>query len=245
MRHDRIFFRKVVQSDSSRRRFNYWLKWLKPLWKSITSARFIQTSTRLLIAIFYKLAALLFLIFATEESSFASSRFTGSLGYTAATVNSGAGNLTEDPYGFSFAYDQILSARSSFGFEHLRTLTRDQGTWSTAVALTGLRYKYYPIMPIAPINRGDDTSKVSFIKTRNLSPYVGLGTGFAQSSLRDRIGGVQARGTAGVYFAVYAGLELPVSGPVGVSFDLMISNQVFGSGEVQTQSGLLSIFIYF
>lgn len=183
-------------------------------------------------------------VFAEYASIKSRTRLGGTFGYGNADVTVSGESANESPGAFSLFYDYILDDRRIFGVEHMRSITYDSGTVSTAISFTGFYGKWYFVSPISQRLYSEGQAFGTYLVQKSISPYVAAGFGFGQSSLRDKVGDAQIKGSVGFYTAIKGGVELPLYKSLGGMFEAAYTTTVFGEGQIGMLTMMLGLFIY-
>lgn len=169
----------------------------------------------------------------------------GSLGYGYSESIVSGQTSSEEPGAFNFFAEYVIDSHKIFGAEHLRSLAVDQGQFSTAIAFTGLYMKWFNSVAVSEDIPNSNYISGDYLIQKNIAPYLEAGVGFAQSSIRDKIGGALAKGAVGVYLSVKVGVELPVYRSLGMFWNLGYERTVIGEGTISMQNSCLGLYLYF
>ena len=161
-------------------------------------------------------------------------RVAGNAGYGSADVNVEGVSLNESPGTFAVSVDYAVHSRLSFGAAHLRSMKNDENEMSSAISLTGLTGRWYPMAPAAQTSSDRLRVVRQSFTSQNLAPFIESGVGFVQSSLRARRIEERGKGTAvGVYLGLSGGLEIPINDRAGMVVESGYYRSVVGTGTVQ------------
>lgn len=169
----------------------------------------------------------------------------GSLGYGYSESIVSGQKSTEEPGAFNFFAEYVIDSHKIFGAEHLRSLAVDQGQFSTAISFTGLYMKWFNSVSVSEDISNSNYISGDYLIQRNIAPYFEAGVGFAQSSIRDKVGGALAKGAVGVYLSAKVGFELPLYRWMGAFWDLGYERTVIGEGTISMQNSCLGLYFYF
>lgn len=145
---------------------------------------------------------------------------------------------SEGPLTQAFTVEKLFHSRLSLGVEHLRSL---QTNLVTSASFSGLLARYYinaapePFVPAGRIDPED-------LRILDLSVFVGLGMGLAQSSRLPNGTGLSSN-AAGFYLSPRAGVEYQLNESMGVRAELTVGSLLVGTGSL-SQVSMGGAFIY-
>lgn len=186
-----------------------------------------------------------FLLFIMSQTAFGEVlRLGATSGLGVSKVDTEDLQQSESPGAFSIFVGYSSDYRLLFGFEHVRSYSISP--LSTGVSFSGVFARWHFLNPI-PTTWNREGRDESFLIRRSLSPYLGGGAGFAQSSLFPGEGASQddLLNAVSVYIAGKAGLEYPVWNRFGLLAELNLMVTVFGSGELTALNALAGLYYNF
>ena len=167
-------------------------------------------------------------------------------GYGNADVNVEGIGFNEGPGSFSAFIEYPLHSRLSVGAQHVRSLKNDAGEVSTAVSLTGLTARWYPLSSGPSGGESALRAVKESIKSENIALFVQGAAGFSQTSLRTKRVEDRGKGTSvGVYLGVETGLELPLTGQLGLMSVLGFNRTIMGTGTLQMLTATMGFYFIF
>lgn len=160
-------------------------------------------------------------------------------GGSAATLN--GITRTEGPLGINLFIDYSFNSQFTLGAEHSRSLK--SGT--AAVGFTGLTGKFYLWTPSPQyMENPDDVPKENYLIQKNITPYFGFSTGFAQASIQSRSNTESPVLTTNLYSAFKLGLEYPIVQRWGARSELSYAISLGGEGSVIGYHVLIGAFYF-
>lgn len=171
-------------------------------------------------------------------------RFAPNFGMGSSSVKGSALSQGESPLSFGASVEYIAGPRITLGLEHQRTGAMKPV--STGVSVSGLMMKWYYLNP-APLARSSLASEGSgsYLFERNLAPYFGAGTGFAQSSLLPEASGGPVSNSVVVYGKARAGLDIPWLDRAGITLEASAASTVAGFGAISMFTVTTGIYFFY
>lgn len=147
------------------------------------------------------------------------------------TVMSNEATESEGPLTQAWTVEQLFHSRLALGVEHLRSFKTNL---TTSTSFSGLLGRYYlnaaPTKLLTAEKMGTDV-----IINHDLSVFVGLGFGFAQSSRLSNDVGLSSN-AAGLYISPRTGVEFQLTESLGVRGEFIYAMTVVGTGRIQMTS---------
>ena len=178
------------------------------------------------------------------QAQASSLRTGGMLGLGDSVVNTSENLVrSESPLSYSFFLEYSFDSRLALAAEHVRSLSLSPS--STGISMTGLHGKYYFYTP-HPQNLKPQLGSRSSINLiqKNISPFVGLGMGFSQSSVLPRTDAESAAVSAGMYLKASFGVEYPLWSKWGLRSEVSYGTSIVGTGQIQMLNWLWGIYAY-
>ena len=147
----------------------------------------------------------------------------------------------EGPLVQSFTIEFVQHSKLLLWVEHMRSF--NMSPMATSISFTGIFGRYYFNASPTPYASGDDV-KPGEIIIRDICYFLGVGTGFTQSSLPTDDDGFTAN-AAGIYLSPRGGAEMSLTRRLGVRGELMLAMSLIGTGQITSMSLLGSFFYTF
>lgn len=163
----------------------------------------------------------------------------GGLGLGQTTMSNEA-KETEGPLTQAWTVERLFHSRLSIGVEHLRSLKTNL---TTSSSFSGLMARYYINTSPTKLNSPEGMS-FDTVVSRDVSMFVGMGFGFAQSSRLPNDVGLSSN-VAGLYVSPRAGAEYQLNKHLGVRGELIYATSISGEGNlsmISVGSGLYWLF---
>lgn len=148
---------------------------------------------------------------------------------------------TEGPLGFVTFVDYSFDSRFTLGAEHQRSL----GGSASSIGFTGVTGKWYFWTPQPEWLVDDEHSfKTSILIQKNIVPYLGVSTGFAQASFPKNDKVDKDIMVVGPFVALKVGLEYPVIGRWGTRAELSYGITLAGTGQAEAIFGFFGLYYF-
>lgn len=190
-----------------------------------------------------KVVPLLIALFWGAIANGASIRLGAMAGFANASAKTSETSLSEGPFGGAAFIDYSLDDRRSLGVEHIRSASL--APVSTAVSFTGIFGKWYPYTPQPQYIPADKDLKLSTIGLRDLSPFVGVGLGFVQSSIPGIFKGDKDANAVGLYINLKGGVEYPIWRMIGIRLESGVAVSFGGTGDVSMPYMMMGFYAFF
>lgn len=163
------------------------------------------------------------------SNCFAAARFAVLAGYgNGASTNEKT--FTEGPLMIMLKLDVDYLPHWVYGLEHSRAIGTDDNSSDISETSFGLRYHFLNPVSFKGFNQAK-TDDVHFsVSRRGLSPYVGLGLGFASSGSKEEE--KAANNSFSLIGKIKGGLHWQLSSKYGLDFDGSYSLPLAGNGEI-------------
>lgn len=167
-------------------------------------------------------------VYADEGAS--NIRLVGSVGFGSAGAENEGVIKTEEPLALGFSAEYSMNSRFTLGFEH----NRSWQTTKSNIGATGIAGRWYLWAPHGQYFKNpSDVITETAILHKGYIPYLGLSTGFAQSSLPRKTAVGRDVSVAKAYLSGKFGVESPISGPWGWRSELSWTEGFVGEGSIR------------
>ncbi|MES2856528.1 MAG: outer membrane beta-barrel protein [Bdellovibrionota bacterium] len=191
-----------------------------------------------------KISVIVVVMMTVMTASADSIRVGADLGFGQGMLESDGSSFEEGPGAFSAYGEYALNSKLLLGVHHLRTVEQDDGEISTAISFTGLTARWFPLAPVQQVRAKSAGRAV--MSGSSFSPFVLGAFGLGQSSIRAKNFDERGKGTSvGSYVGVQGGVEYPLTGALGLTFQAGYYRTLIGTGNLSLLSTTAGLYLFF
>ena len=187
-------------------------------------------------------------LFASSLAFASDPRFGIRLGYGASSVTKSGIIRSDSPGAFSFYFEYPFNSSVTISGEYKRSL--NLSPFESAISFVELVTKYFFFVPMPQKMAKQEDAPKSFFVQRNISPYVGFGVGYAQSSFASKfdtiLGDLWPESNAvGLGISAKVGAEYPMWNNIGLTSEFNYGMTILGNGSFSWMHIVFGTYFYF